>query len=120
MMHYVRVLPYKTFRLHPAVAFPYNADFDGDEMNIHSPQTEEARAEAKVLLDVNQNLISSKNGTNLIGCIADAISGNYLLSLQDFDKAEAAQLLFQAGVDPTLASKKTMTGKDVFSSILPK
>src|SRR3989344_2942901 len=120
MMHYVRVLPYKTFRLHPAVVFPYNADFDGDEMNIHSPQTEEARAEAKVLLDVNQNLISSKNGTNLIGCIADAISGNYLLSLQNFSKSEAAQLLFQAGADPEAASKKVNAGKDVFSAILPK
>src|SRR3972149_6110998 len=50
MAHYVRVLPGRTFRLHPAVKTPYNADFDGDEMNIHSPQTEEARADAKVLL----------------------------------------------------------------------
>ena len=57
MAHYVKVLPNRTFRLHPAVASPYNADFDGDEMNIHSPQTEEARAEAKVLLEVKKNLI---------------------------------------------------------------
>ena len=52
MAHFVRVLPGKTFRLHSSVTFPYNADFDGDEMNIHSPQTEEARAEARILLDV--------------------------------------------------------------------
>src|SRR3972149_1573179 len=79
MAHYVRVLPGRTFRLHPAAAAPYNADFDGDEMNIHSPQTEEARAEAKILLDVKKNLISPKNNTNLIGCIGDAITGIYLL-----------------------------------------
>ena len=63
MAHFVRVLPYKTFRIHPAATFPYNADFDGDEINIHSPQTEEAKAEAKILLDVKQNLISPKNNT---------------------------------------------------------
>ena len=65
MAHYVRVLPNKTFRLHPAVVFPYNADFDGDEVNIHSPQTEEARSEAVTLLDIKNNIISTKNNTNL-------------------------------------------------------
>ncbi len=43
MAHYVRVLPYKTFRLHLCVCPPYNADFDGDEMNLHVPQSEEAQ-----------------------------------------------------------------------------
>src|SRR3989344_464191 len=73
MAHFIRVLPGRTFRVHPAACAPYNADFDGDEMNIHSPQTEEARAEAKILLDVKRNLMSPKNNTNLIGCKADAI-----------------------------------------------
>ncbi|GAI07941.1 unnamed protein product, partial [marine sediment metagenome] len=52
MSHHVKILPGKTFRLHPAVAAPYNADYDGDEMNVHVPQTEEARAESEVLLNV--------------------------------------------------------------------
>jgi len=47
MSHRVKVMPYKTFRLNPAVCPPYNADFDGDEMNMHVPQTEEARAEPR-------------------------------------------------------------------------
>ncbi len=81
MAHFVKVIPGRTFRVHPAAAAPYNADFDGDEMNIHSPQNEEARSEAKILLDVKRNLISPKNNTNLIGCIGDAITGNYLLGL---------------------------------------
>ncbi len=119
MAHYVKVLPGKTFRLHPAAAFPYNADFDGDEMNIHSPQTEEARAEAKILLDVKQNLISPKNNTNLIGCIGDAITGNYLLGLKEFQKEDADQLLFQAGIDHKFTKKK-ISGIELFSKLLPK
>ena len=118
MAHYVRVLPGRTFRVHPAAANPYNADFDGDEMNIHSPQNEEARAEAKILLDVKQNLISPKNNTNLIGCIVDAVTGNYLLGKQDFTKEEANQLLYKSGIDREITSK-TISGKDVFSSVLP-
>jgi len=119
MAHRVKILPHRTFRLHPAVVFPYNADFDGDEMNIHVPQTEEARAEAEILLDVNQNLMSPKNNTNLIGCIADATTGNYLLSLNEMSKAEASQLLYEAGIDSEI-SKKHLDGKEVVSEIMPK
>ena len=119
MAHYVRVLPGRTFRMHPAVAAPYNADFDGDEMNIHSPQTEEARAEAKILLDVKRNLFSPKNNTNMIGCIGDAITGNYLLGEEEISREYANQLLFTAGIEHQI-SKKTVSGKEVFSAILPK
>ncbi len=119
MAHYVRVLPGRTFRLHPAVADPYNADFDGDEMNIHSPQTEEARAEAKILLDVKQNLISPKNATNWVGCIKDSITGNYLLGLNEFTKEEANQLLYNSRIDEEV-SKKTIKGTELFSKVIPK
>jgi len=119
MAHYVKVLPGRTFRLHPATATPYNADFDGDEMNIHSPQTEEARAEAKILLDVKRNLMSPKNNTNLVGCIGDAITGNYLLGLEEFSKEEANQILYQIGIEEKF-SKKTVAGIELFSKILPK
>ncbi|MBU2562234.1 MAG: DNA-directed RNA polymerase subunit A' [Nanoarchaeota archaeon] len=118
MAHFVKVIPGKTFRLHPATAFPYNADFDGDEMNIHSPQTEEARAEAKILLDVKKNLISPKNNTNLIGCVGDAITGNYLLGLNEFSKDYANQLLHKAGISQII-STKTVSGIELFSKILP-
>ncbi|MEK6850805.1 MAG: hypothetical protein AABX85_04475 [Nanoarchaeota archaeon] len=119
MAHYVRVLPNRTFRLHPAAAFPYNADFDGDEMNVHSPQTEEARAEAKILLDVNNNAISSKNNVNLIGTIADSITGAYLLGKATVDKKEADQLLFSANVRNNIKTKE-IDGRDVFAQTLPK
>jgi len=119
MAHYVKVLPGRTFRLHPAAKTPYNADFDGDEMNIHSPQTEEARAEAKILLEVKKNLISPKNNTNWIGCISDSITGGYLLGLAELSKDEANQLLYSSGVDAQI-SKKNVSGNEVFSKILPK
>lgn len=48
-----RVKPHRTFRFNECVCTPYNADFDGDEMNLHLPQTEEAKAEALVLMGVN-------------------------------------------------------------------
>jgi len=119
MAHYARILPGRTFRLHPAAANPYNADFDGDEMNIHSPQTEEARAEAKILLDVKNNIISPKNNTNLIGCIVDAITGNYLIGLRDFTREEANQLFYKSGIDCEI-TKKNISGNELFSKILPK
>ncbi|MGV8142198.1 MAG: DNA-directed RNA polymerase subunit A', partial [Candidatus Pacearchaeota archaeon] len=119
MAHFVRVLPGRTFRLHPAAAAPYNADFDGDEMNIHSPQNEEARAEAKILLDVKRNLISPKNNTSLIGCIGDAITGNYLMGLEEFSSDFANQLLFNSEIDASF-TKKNVPGTEIFSKILPK
>ena len=119
MAHFVKILPGKTFRMHPSACPPYAADFDGDEMNIHSPQTEEARAEAKILLDVKQNLMSPKNNTALIGCVVDAVTGNYLVSLRDFSREEANQLLYYSGIDKII-TKKTISGNELLSMILPK
>ena len=119
MAHFVKVLPGRTFRLHSAATFPYNADFDGDEMNIHSPQTEEARSEAKILLDVKRNLISPKNNTNLIGCRGDAITGNYLFGMNEFSGEYVNQILYKSGIDYQV-NKKKINGLEVFSGILPK
>ncbi len=118
MAHHVRVLSNKTFRLHPAVVFPYNADFDGDEVNIHSPQTEEARSEAITLLNIKHNIMSTKNNSNLVGLITDALTGNYILGKDSFTKAEADQVLYAANVVNTSKSKMT-EGSDIFAQILP-
>lgn len=120
MAHFVRILPGRTFKVHPATCIPYNADFDGDEMNIHSPQTEEARAEAKVLLDVKKNLMSPKNNTNLIGCVQDSITGNYILGLNNLSKEEANQLMYQSGIEDFDPVQKTISGTELFSKILPE
>ncbi len=119
MAHFVRVIPGKTFRIHPAACAPYGADFDGDEMNIHAPQTEEARAEAEVLLNVNTNLFSPKNNMNFLGTVNDAVSGNFMLSEAELSKEDATQLLYETGSDiPSL--NKVNSGKDIFEKILPK
>jgi DNA-directed RNA polymerase III subunit RPC1 len=51
MSHRAKIMPWRTFRFNECCCTPYNADFDGDEMNLHLPQTEEARAE--VLLNIS-------------------------------------------------------------------
>ncbi len=122
MCHRVKVLPGKSFRLNPSVCVPYNADFDGDEMNLHVPQTEEARAEADVLMQVQTQIISPKHGKNIIGCIEDSVSGNYLLTkYMDLSRDEAVDLLISIGVDDfsRLSSKEKFSGREVFSMVLP-
>ena len=54
----MRILPYSTFRLNLSVTTPYNADFDGDEMNMHVPQTHETRAETREIMMVPRNIVS--------------------------------------------------------------
>ncbi|MCA9478010.1 MAG: DNA-directed RNA polymerase subunit A' [Nanoarchaeota archaeon] len=123
MCHRVRVLDGHTLRLNPAVCAPYNADFDGDEMNLHVPQTEEARAEAEILMQVQTQLISPRYGLSIIGCNQDAISGNYLLSQKDFkvSREEAVDILMAIGETEfsRLPNKKEVTGKEIFSVLLP-
>ncbi len=124
MCHRIKVLPYKTLRLNPAVCAPYNADFDGDEMNLHIPQTEESRAEAEILMEVQTQMISPRYGLSIIGCVQDAISGNYLLTKSvDFSKEDAVEILFSIGIDDFSKldfKKERIPGKDIFSSILPE
>ena len=122
MCHYIRVLPGKTLRFNPAVCHPYNADFDGDEMNLHIPQTEEARAEAEILMLVQTQLISPRDGLSVIGCAQDAISGNYLLTKKDFKmpREDAVDILSLVGADASKLPKKSIvTGKEIFSVLLP-
>ncbi len=123
MCHRVKVLPGRSFRLNPSVCNPYNADFDGDEMNLHVPQTEEARAEAEILMEVQTQIITPKNGLNVIGCSDDAITGNYILTKDlKMEKADAIQLLHSVGVfrpDRFEKFKKTVDGREIFSAVLP-
>src|SRR3989338_9064488 len=122
MCHKVKVLPGRTFRLNPAVCNPYNADFDGDEMNLHIPQTEEARSEAKTLMLVETQIISPRYGLSVVGCIQDAITGNYLLTKElVFTYNEAIDLLASCSIlDITrLPHKDKIDGKEVFSVLLP-
>lgn len=83
MAHLVKVRPWRTLRFNECVCGPYNADFDGDEMNLHVPQTEEAKTEALELMGIKNNLVSPRNGEPIIAATQDFITAAYLLSLKD-------------------------------------
>jgi DNA-directed RNA polymerase subunit A' len=120
LCHKVRVLPYRTFRVNPLVCSPYNADFDGDEMNLHVLQSEEAIAEAKNLMGVEEHILSPRFGGAIIGCLHDHISGLYLLTHGDrkFSKQMVMRILSDAGYDGK--APEEFTGKAIFSLFLPE
>src|SRR5256712_287919 len=128
MGHYVRVLPNKTFRLHPSVCPPYNADFDGDEMNLHVPQSEESRSEAIMLMRVQDQILSPRYGGPIIGAIRDFLSAAYLLTRDETELSpeEFTNLAVAGGYDGDLPEPKIKganprySGRQLFSLFLPK
>jgi len=128
MAHRVKVLPYKTFRLNPCVCPPYNADFDGDEMNLHVPQGEEARTEASLLMQVQDQILSPRYGGPIIGAIRDLLSSSYMLTHKPtlLDKNSVSRLLAATGYNgplppPTVAEPTPLwSGKQIFSLFIPK
>jgi len=127
MAHRVVIMDGKTFRLNPAVCPPYNADFDGDEMNLHVLQTEESRAEAEILISVQENILSPRTGGPIIGGIHDHISGAFLLThgTRWFSKSEFLSLFHSQGVSLPEPGKiedgqPRWSNKQAFSLILPK
>ena len=133
MGHRVRIMDGRTFRFNLCVCPPYNADFDGDEMNLHVLQSDEARAEARILMQVQENILSPRYGGPIIGAIHDHITGAYFLTHENprFGRAEAMNILFKLGnpgdkmgieipepfVDDNGA--EYWTGKQLFSVVLP-
>jgi DNA-directed RNA polymerase III subunit RPC1 len=129
MSHLAKIRPWRTFRLNECVCNPYNADFDGDEMNLHVPQTEEARAEAINLMGVKYNLATPKNGEPIIAATQDFITAAYLLSGKDvfFDRKTftyVCQHMMDGNVNldlppPAILKPQRMwTGKQVFSVLM--
>ncbi|EIJ88921.1 RNA polymerase 2 [Nematocida parisii ERTm3] len=129
MAHKVKVLPGRTLRFNECVCSPYNADFDGDEMNIHLPQTVEARVEALELMGVKNNLSVPRNGQPLIAATQDFITGSYLITKKStfFTKKQFGQFITYALPNSTerIRAKPTIlrpaviyTGKTLFSTAL--
>ena len=83
MQHEVVPLPYKTFRLNVSVTTPYNADFDGDEMNMHVPQSEQSRIELAELASVPSQIVSPANHKPIISLVQDTCVGSYLFTRYD-------------------------------------
>lgn len=128
MAHRVRIMDGRTFRFNLCVCPPYNADFDGDEMNLHVLQSEEARAEACILMQVQENVLSPRYGGPIIGAIHDHITGAYFLTHNNphFNRAQASNIMFKL---PNIEMPEPMfdekgepywTGRQLFSSVLPK
>ena len=128
MVHEVRVMEGKTFRFNLAVCTPYNADYDGDEMNLHVIQSEEARAEAKILMRVQEHILTPRYGGAVIGGIHDHISGAYLLSRPGtlIAKSNALEILGYinwTGELPEVVTDESgnecVRGEDLISLIIP-
>jgi DNA-directed RNA polymerase subunit A' len=122
MAHKIKVMPFKTFRLNLSVCPPYNADFDGDEMNLHIPQTEEAQVEAQELMAVQKHIRSPRFSGPIVGAIMDCLSGLYLLTNGDkkFEREEFVSLIKSVDPEIEVPEKQTLTGKEIFSLFLPK
>ncbi|MCL4314172.1 MAG: DNA-directed RNA polymerase subunit A' [Candidatus Thermoplasmatota archaeon] len=127
MAHTVRIMQGQTFRFNLAVCTPYNADFDGDEMNLHVIQKEEARAEARIIMKVQEQIMSPRFGGPIIGGIHDHITSMFLLTHnnQAFTEEETIHMLSYVEIPEMPAyeivdGKKVYRGRDIFSAILPK
>lgn len=126
--HRVKIVPGKTIRLNPLVCTPYNADFDGDEMNLHLPQNEESQAEARNLLLLKNQIITPRYGLSIIGNVEDSLLGLYYLTKNlKLGKKQASQLVLSAGITdelPKPAGKEKgepyWDGKQIFSMLLPE
>jgi DNA-directed RNA polymerase subunit A' len=127
MAHKVRIMPHKTFRFNLCVCPPYNADFDGDEMNLHVLQGQEAIAEGRILMLVQENILSPRFGGPVIGAIHDHITGAFMLTHRDasFTRDEVL-LILQMMPDVAIPKQKKgdgaprWSGKDLFSLTLPE
>ncbi|OHS99751.1 hypothetical protein TRFO_33743 [Tritrichomonas foetus] len=83
MGHHAIILPGSTFRLNLSVTTPYNADFDGDEMNMHVPQSQAARAEVKHIMLVPNQIISPQGNKPIIGLVQDSLLASRLMTLKN-------------------------------------
>ena len=72
----------KAIRLHPLVCTAFNADFDGDQMAVHVPLSEEAKAEARILMLGANNILSPKDGKPIVTPGQDMVLGNYYLTME--------------------------------------
>jgi len=124
MAHTVKVLPGKVIRIHVSAAYPYNADYDGDEMNLHVPQSIEARAEAKYLMQPKDLILSPRDGKPVMFVEEDELSGLYYLTKDDsyYTKEEAMLILSEVGIFELPKPEKdgTYSGKNLFSMLLPE
>lgn len=127
MGHRARILPWSTFRCNLSVTSPYNADFDGDEMNLHLAQTHETRAEIKHLCLVPNQIVSAQANRPVMGIVQDSLLGLAKMTSRDtFIEAKDMMNLclwipyWNGKLPPPIiwAPKKLWTGKQLITLIL--
>ncbi|KFD52478.1 hypothetical protein M513_06675 [Trichuris suis] len=128
MGHRVKVLPWSTFRLNLSVTTPYNADFDGDEMNLHLPQMLETKAEVQELCMIPRMILTPQANRPVMGIVQDTLTACRKMTKRDvfIERRYLNDLLMHLpswnGRVPQPAILKPhpfWTGKQLFSLIIP-
>jgi DNA-directed RNA polymerase beta' subunit len=114
---------YCTFRINPNVTTPYNADFDGDEMNIFCPQSIETQIELEAIADLKLQIITPQSSAPIIAMQQDQLFGAYNLTTEyyEFNWRSAMNLLSSVKLSnfDNIPKNKIYTGKDIFSYLIP-
>ena len=128
MAHRAKVLDWSTFRLNLSCTSPYNADFDGDEMNLHVPQSLPARAEAEMLMLSARCVVSGQSNRPVMGIIQDTLLGVQKMTKRDVFVERDFLMNILMWVDnwdgrippPCIVKPKELwSGKQILSLILP-
>ncbi|XP_037032570.1 DNA-directed RNA polymerase II subunit RPB1 [Bradysia coprophila] len=128
MGHRVKVLPWSTFRMNLSCTSPYNADFDGDEMNLHVPQSMETRAEVENIHITPRQIITPQANKPVMGIVQDTLTAVRKMTKRDvfIDKEQVMNILMFLptwdGKMPQpciLKPKPLWTGKQIFTLIIP-
>nr|UZT28914.1 hypothetical protein [Nucleocytoviricota sp.]UZT29288.1 hypothetical protein [Nucleocytoviricota sp.] len=126
MCHICRIMKQgDTFRMNVGDTKPYNADFDGDEMNLHMPQDDESEIELRKLAAIPYQIISPANNKSIIGIFQDSLLGAYLFTRNkiNFNKRTAMNLLMHFNeIDLTkinFNNKETISNFEILTQIMP-
>jgi DNA-directed RNA polymerase II subunit RPB1 len=123
MCHRIRVLPYSTFRLNVSATKPYNADFDGDEMNMHVPQSIASATELKIIATLLRQIVSPRSCEPIISVFQDTLTGAYRISQSDVTIPEHLAMNILARSTRSVSEFKRldlpMSGIDVISHAFP-
>lgn len=120
MAHRVVVLPYSTFRLNVSATRPYNADFDGDEMNMHVPQSIASATELRYIASVLRNIVSPRTNSPIIQLFQDTMTGAYRISQPNVEVPEPIAMNILARIRlPFSRKNRKWTGSELISAAFP-
>jgi DNA-directed RNA polymerase II subunit RPB1 len=126
MGHRTKIMKHSTFRMNLSATSPYNADFDGDEMNLHMPQSYITKAEIENLMAVPNNIVSGQSNRPVIGIVQDALlSCSKLTSDTTFIKRSDFMSIYMKirrplqCIDFTINTDDYFTGKQLMNIIIP-